>query len=228
MKKGRQSVADDLTQSAAQSVLSVNWKLLDRHSGAPPCLLWPSVLHAAQVAESDSRSIPSLQHIELRNRANSEAGERDQWLACKEFWDAFRRSRLVIVFDRHLNTQFLRRLRDEVKPNLTLALETLIVFAGKDNKVRCERIMDDIRNALATRSTRIQLHYQSDMISTAAPFPHDRFAVTDGEFWHFGGSAGGYERCLTAVSRGWKAKEVGVAAFVEAVWAEMAQQGSRS
>ena len=82
----------------------------------------------------------------------------------------------------------------------------------------------EIQKAYADAKKQSRVHFLDGMRSTDAPFPHDRFAVTDGEFWHFGGTAGGLEFCLTAVSRGWKANEVGVRAFIESAWSELSQQ----
>ena len=36
---------------------------------------------------------------------------------------------------------------------------------------------------------------------------HDRFAVVDGELWHFGGTVGGVLAAFTAQSRGWSAHD---------------------
>jgi hypothetical protein len=52
------------------------------------------------------------------------------------------------------------------------------------------------------------------------PFCHDRFAVIDGELWHFGGTVGGHQPGLTAVSRGWVAANKGVSSFFADVWRE--------
>ena len=45
------------------------------------------------------------------------------------------------------------------------------------------------------------------------PFCHDRFAIVDNELWHFGGTVGGGQPGLTAVSRGWPADVNGAVDF---------------
>jgi hypothetical protein len=211
----------DLTQGDPASEL--NWKLLDRVPSDPPQLLWPSIEHPTQVRERDSKRIPGMDLIEIRFNENSEREERNLLLSCKAFWETFRRSRLVILFDRYSDKKLLRHLREELESKRPMPLENLIVFTGtiekKINGSEAKRIQD----ILVKAKRPLKFHYLDGMETKVIPYPHDRFAVTDGEFWHFGGSVGGAERCLTAVSRGWRAKDVGVEEFVKKAWSHVAR-----
>jgi hypothetical protein len=211
----------DLAQGDPASTL--NWRLLDRPPEEAPTLLWPSVHHPTQIREFDSRKIPSLELIGIRHKENSDREERDVLMSCKVFWEVFQRSRMVILFDRYSDQKLLRRLRDELEPGRARSLDTLIVFAGTVKRKENAALAKSIEEVLIKAKSQLKFHYLDGMESSAKPHPHDRFAVTDGEFWHFGGSVGGIERCLTAVSRGWKAKDIGVEDFVKATWAEMAR-----
>lgn len=217
----RNTCVEDLAEGDALSV--IDWRPLQNFSGPPPTLIWATLPHETQFSESDSQRIPGLGLIGARYTENSARKERDVLLASKVFWDVFRRSKLVILFDRHLDKKLLHRLRDELEPGRTRSLQTLILFAGKEDKTYCKQLVKNIQDALARGSNPLKFHYVDGMMSNKSPYPHDRFAVTDGEFWHFGGSVGGVELCLTAVSRGWKAKDVGVEDFVKATLAAAIQ-----
>jgi hypothetical protein len=216
--KGAKGIRD-LAQGSPSA--EVNWRLLERAPGHEPQLLWPSIEHPTQVREADSRRIPPMELIGLRYKENGQREERDLLLTCKAFWETFRRSNLVILFDRYGDKRLLRHLRDELESKRPLSLQTLVVFAGTVKRdVNGPEAMR-IQNAAIKAGHTLKFHYLDGMESTSIPHPHDRFAVTDGEFWHFGGSVGGIERCLTAVSRGWKAKDVGVEDFVKQAWAHV-------
>lgn len=64
-----------------------------------------------------------------------------------------------------------------------------------------------------------------DLGKADRPQVHDRFAILDGELWHFGGSVGALNRGLTAASRGWCATASGAESFFEALWD--GQEGGR-
>jgi hypothetical protein len=222
--KGRTQVKelppdDDETVSAPV----IDWRPLQNFNGsAEPALLWATVPHAKQLVEADSTRIPGFEAIGARHAENRARRERGLLLGSKMFWDAFRRSRLVILFDRHSDRKLLHRLRDELEPGRARSLQTLIVLAGKDEKAYCAPLAKNIQEVLL-KSSPLKFHYIEGMESSKSPFPHDRFAVTDGEFWHFGGSVGSVELCLTGFSRGWKAKNLGVEEFIEATLLAAAQ-----
>ncbi len=205
------------------SAPSIDWRPLKNFSGsAQPTLLWATVPHVKQLVEADSERLPSLEVIGARHAENRSRRDRGLLLGSKVFWDVFRRSKLVILFDRHSDRKLLHRLRDELEPGRPRSLQTLIVFAGKDEKAHCALLVKNIQDALLKVSP-LKFHYIEGMESSKSPFPHDRFAVTDGEFWHFGGSVGSVEQCLTGFSRGWKAKDLGVEEFIEATLAAAVQ-----
>lgn len=220
LRKGGARV-EDLAEGDAAS--SIDWRPLQNFSGPSPALFWATLPHEKQLSESDGQRIPGLGVIGARYTENAARKERDVLLASKVFWDVFRRSKLVILFDRHSDRKLLHRLRDELEPGRARSLQTLMLFAGKDDRAYCKQMAKNIQDVLANGSSPLKFHYIDGMMSNKSPYPHDRFAVTDGEFWHFGGSVGGVELCLTAVSRGWKAKDVGVEDFVKTTWAAAAQ-----
>ncbi|EKS9844570.1 hypothetical protein QDD82_005424 [Burkholderia cepacia] len=195
-----------------------NPKLLGSHVEGPPKLIWPSLRHEGAISELDSQTIPKVDLISKRRSHNRGAGDDAQLLGCVVFWEVVRRSRLVFIFDPHMSVGLMRRLRRELTPTTTRGLETLLLIGGTQDNGKCRTVLAEIENAYAKVQRVPKIFYLDGMKSNEAPFPHDRFAVTDGEFWHFGGTAGGIEQCLTAVSRGWKAKDVGIQAFIDEAW----------
>ena len=215
----------DLALEGSTGASTVNWNHLRQFRGPDaPKLLWLSVPSLSARKEEDRTTLPSVALIRQRREWNTAPREDEPLLGCKAFWEAFQRSRLVIIFDRYLHDNLLKRLREEFEPGRRLSLEAMIMFAGKERKKECAPLVKDIQTRL--EKMKVKFHYLPDMMSTSAPFPHDRFAVTDGEFWHFGGSNLGLEQTLTAVSRGWKAHEMNVKSFVEEAWAANDQQRS--
>jgi hypothetical protein len=195
-----------------------NPKLLSLPVDGSPKLIWPSLQHPGPISELDSHTIPKIELISKRHTHNKSVGKEDQLLGCVVFWEVVRRSRLVFIFDRHMSASLMRRLRKELTPSTARSLETLLLIGGTQDNNSCRTMVGDIEKSYAKMHRLPKIYYRDGMKSNEAPFPHDRFAVTDGEFWHFGGTAGGIEHCLTAVSRGWKAKDVGVQAFIDETW----------
>ncbi|WP_406867593.1 hypothetical protein [Paraburkholderia fungorum] len=201
-----------------------NPRLLNSAVEGPPKLIWPSLRPEGSISELDSRIIPQVDLISRRRTHNKKVSDDDQLLGCVAFWEVVRRSRLVFIFDPHMSSGLMRRLRKELTPAISRSLETLLLIGGTQENARCRSLLADIEKAYATVKRVPKIFYLDGMKSNEAPFPHDRFAVTDGEFWHFGGTAGGIQECLTAVSRGWKAKDVGVQAFMDEAWAALSDK----
>jgi hypothetical protein len=200
----------------------IDWRPLQNFNGPQPSLLWATLPHEAQLTESDSQRLPGLSVIGARHAENRARYERGVLFGSKAFWDVFRRSKLVIFFDRHSDRKLLHRLREELEPGLARSLQTLVLFTGKEDKTYCAQVAKNIQDVLTKGGSPLKFHYVDGMMSSKSPYPHDRFAVTDGEFWHFGGSVGAVEQCLTGFSRGWKAKDLGVEEFVKATLAASA------
>lgn len=221
--KSRSKVKElPLDEDGPSAIPSIDWRPLKNYNGAAlPTLIWASVPAADQLVEADHAYLPAFALIQARHAENRARKERKALLGSKAFWDAFRRSKLVVLFDRHADYKLLHRLRNALEPGMARSLQTLLVIVGKDEKRQCAPLVRNIKEVLLNDST-LNFQYLEGMESSKAPFPHDRFAVTDGEFWHFGGSVGCVEQCLTGVSRGWRASDVGVQGFLEATLAAKA------
>ena len=214
MRKPPSLVADLETQA----VPSVNWKLLNQSVNGSPKLMWASMTSTEPFKELDSRKLPLLDAVESRywhpskNKKNTKP---DLLLGCQVFWEEFRRSQLVIIFDRYADDLLLRRIHQELEAKGARTIQTLVVLGGAVSIN--QRVLTDIDEVVKGTNGRLDFHHITGMKSNTPPFPHDRFAVTNGEFWHFGGTVAGQEG-LSGVSRGWKAAHIGVQRFVEDTW----------
>lgn len=204
----------------AQAIPSVNWKLLKHSVNGNPKLMWTSISSAEPFKEMDSLTLPVLKAVEvryLRTSANRKT-KSDHLLGCQVFWEEFRRSQLVIIFDRYADDHLLRRIKQELEDKGARTMQTLVVLGG--TMTINPRELSDIDEVVRSTNGRLDFHFVPGMKSNTPPFPHDRFAVTNGEFWHFGGTVAGQEG-LSGVSRGWKAVDIGVQKFVEDTWAAL-------
>lgn len=77
---------------------------------------------------------------------------------------------------------------------------------------------DDINRSQPKRQTVCTIAIKTNLTSGKFSYIHDRFAVIDNELWHFGGTVGGYQKKVSAVSRGWCARETGAIEFFELAW----------
>lgn len=210
--------ANPIQDLETEAIPSVNWKLLNRAVNQSPQLMWTSVTPAEPFSELDSPTLPLLKSIDTRYRhtnASKKKTNPDLVLGCKVFWEEFRRSQLVIIFDRFADDHLLRRIYQELEAKGARTMQTLVVLGGT---VRIDqKVLDDIGEVVKETNGRLKFEHLRGMKSNTPPFPHDRFAITNGEFWHFGGTVAGQEG-LSGISRGWKASDIGVKKFVEDTW----------
>lgn len=204
----------------AEAVPSVNWKVLKHAVNGSPQLIWTSITAADPFKEMDSLTLPVLKAVEVRYRHSSanKKSKSDALLGCQVFWEEFRRSQLVIIFDRYADDHLLRRIHLELEAKGVRTMQTLVVLGG--TMTINPKELAAVDEVVRSTNGRLTFHFVSGMKSNTPPFPHDRFAVTNGEFWHFGGTVAGQEG-LSGVSRGWRATDIGVQKFVEDTWAAL-------
>ncbi|OJX78716.1 MAG: hypothetical protein BGO92_00040 [Magnetospirillum sp. 64-120] len=83
----------------------------------------------------------------------------------------------------------------------------------------------DLRKTLEALNQKTpRKRYDIVLADRRAEFLHDRFAVTDNELWHFGGTVGGLEKKMTAVSRGWNAEARNFITFFDHTWKNLADK----
>jgi hypothetical protein len=101
----------------------------------------------------------------------------------------------------------------------------LRLFTRKVSTALFHEIQDE-RKERGFSAPTFGVSWYGGLVAERFPFCHDRFAVIDEELWHFGGTVGGGQSGLTAVSRGWPAESTGVASFFDQVWRECERERS--
>ncbi|MNG78220.1 hypothetical protein D3C79_367870 [compost metagenome] len=98
------------------------------------------------------------------------------------------------------------------------------ILTGSHSEVTAEDLSlvsmqaEDINRSRPKRQTNCKIDIKTNLTSEDLNFIHDRFAIVDNELWHFGGTVGGYQKNVSAVSRGWCARETGAIEFFRLAW----------
>jgi hypothetical protein len=106
--------------------------------------------------------------------------------------------------DTHFSKRGMIALRETLIQGTSMIRDLRVITAEKDGI----EVFQDMKKALYSDgrfSAAIKVGVAL-MVRNSPPLIHDRFAVTDGELWHFGGTVSG-EHKLTAASRGWRAED---------------------
>ncbi|MBF8274642.1 MAG: hypothetical protein HW380_3747 [Magnetococcales bacterium] len=200
-----------LLRNTWSSVLSPD---LDKPVSVHPCLLWPSV-SPEHGKEMDETGFPEIHMIKKRYEENDDTEGKER-MGCEAFWEAALMAETILVLDLQFDEPAMRVWRDWLIscPYLT----NLVMIIGKKDDSKMIRkqftnLESRIKQSKMNRLGEILLIQK--LVPKKYPFLHDRFAVTDGELWHFGGTVGGVHNGLTAVSRGWRANECRALHFFE-------------
>lgn len=166
---------------------------------AEPELMWASIPEDYSTRESDTEIAPKYPLIKMRSKYYC-SGQ----LGLKAFWEKIASSRRLWILDTHFGNENLIFLRDQLE--LAPALSDFHLITA-EREVR--ETFKSIKSILEEkhRLTPGATFGVTEIDRHNFPYLHDRFAVTDDELWHFGGTVGCLQAAMTAVSRGWDARE---------------------
>jgi hypothetical protein len=187
-----------------------------------PQIYWPSARCYGDNGGSDSSVFPNLTAIKARCSARPPE-PLEAFLEAA--WDARNR---ILVLDDYLfkplegqsqqdrNEQILAWLPDGMVANeirfLTKAHPDQNFIRTQFNK-RVTEINLRAPRRLGTATIDIRF-----TLGSAFPYVHDRFAIIDDEFWHFGATVGGLHGLVNAASRGWSAHAREAIRFFDDAW----------
>ncbi|MDR2265432.1 MAG: hypothetical protein LBE93_18575 [Enterobacter asburiae] len=123
------------------------------------------------------------------------------------------------------NTNHVQNIRDWFHKELIAS--DIRILTGSHDKVTKDDLNQVCRQAelinrtQPRRETTCTIAIKTNLSSTKFNYVHDRFAIVDNELWHFGGTVGGYMTKVSAVSRGWCAKETGAIDFFDLIWSRV-------
>lgn len=187
-----------------------------------PQIYWPSARFFGDNGGSDSSVFPNLTAIKARCGARPPE-PLEAFL--EAVWDA--RDRILVLDDylfKPLEGQSQRDRYGQILdwlPNGLVANEIrFLTNAHPDQDVIRtqfnERVTEINRRAprrLGTATIEIRF-----TLGSTFPYVHDRFAIIDGEFWHFGATVGGLHSLVNATSRGWDANSREAVRFFDDAW----------
>lgn len=194
-----------------------------------PELIWPSIPDSTEDKEQDRFSVPDhwiikerLKHAEICRKIEFPG------LGCGLFWEKLRVSEQILILDKHFDSHAMLTLRENLyQVEKNRGRRTMIM------DLRIITSQDEARN-LFSDITKLGLFDPEAKIGCKSykkygefDLFHDRFAVTDGELWHFGGTVGGIQPDLTAVSRGWSAVSQKFIDLFNQVWNALHMPGGR-
>jgi hypothetical protein len=89
---------------------------------------------------------------------------------------------------------------------------------GFQEQLECLRALQDARRAPPRNEAfTIEVRFVREGKSSTR-LPHDRFALIDGELWHWGANVGGTHHEVNAYSRGWSTDRTKAAEYFERLW----------
>ena len=178
-----------------------------------PMMPWPSIDNACMNA-CDRLRAPTPEMLHMRyNHIKSEGPP----LGLIAFALALRSSTKAIILDDFFDLASARLVGAWLKDGQRLAELKILTKLPKHTQKMATILrasLSDLKTTKPSVDVRALLH------SNFYKRLHDRFAVLDGELWHFGASVGGNHPALNACSRGWSDQEVGFSDLFEKIWEE--------
>jgi hypothetical protein len=194
-----------------------------------PELIWPSIPDSKEDKEHDRFSAPDHWIIKERSK-HAENCQKIEFpgLGCELFWEKLHVSEQILILDKHFDSHAMLTLRENLCQMVKNHGRRAIIM-----DLRIITAQDEARNLFADISKLgffnpdAKIGCKSYKKYGEFDIFHDRFAVTDGELWHFGGTVGGIQPDLTAVSRGGSAVSQKFINLFNQVWNALHTPGGR-
>lgn len=178
-----------------------------------PELIWPSTCEKG-VCSNDMREIPT--EFQIKNK-HDEWKRNNKLFESVEFWNSATIAEEIRIIDPHLDIHAMRSIRELLY--IATGIKTLkILMNGKSSSEDIKLVFDDLCTHLIDHGCKGSLELKQGLDNSRYPYLHDRFALVDGELWHFGATVGGLHHSLNAFSRGWDDNKHNFKNFFENVW----------
>ena len=168
-----------------------------------PKLLWASIPMDLTCREVDCLTIPKYERIKRRRELCSLKP-----LGLPAFWEVARHSKQLLILDIHFDEEAVRYLHEKIEGSGWLT-ELLLITSERKARGEFEAMRANHPNGK---------DFDIRVVDKGSTVFHDRFAVTDGELWHFGGTVGCLEAKMTAGSRGWPADQLEFIDLFHKLW----------
>lgn len=204
------------------SPLAVNAAKPTAPTREQPRIYWPSARFYGDNGGSDSSVFPNLAAIKVRCSARPPE-PLEAFL--EAVWDA--RDRILILDDYLFKPLEGQSQQDRFGQILAWLSDGLVANeirfltnAHPDHDVITKQFNQRITeiNQRAPRRLGIATIGIRFTLGSSFPYVHDRFAIIDDEFWHFGATVGGLHSHVNATSRGWDARTREAIRFFDDAW----------
>ncbi len=179
-----------------------------------PKLLWPSIEYKKEATSHDIGKFPKPSIV--CNRYNTiKSGT---FLGLVAFEEAVKRAQFQILI---LDPHFDQCGTDILGPALSSSQARDIRILTRDKVNDKQKLIRDLnlyRNMDQVTSPRVEVQWSATLDKSTFPYLHDRFAIIDGDLWHFGSTVGGGHAGLTAASGPWSVTETHAKDFFEQCW----------
>lgn len=168
-----------------------------------PRILFPGLPGDQTNKARDLCAAPSIDMVTRRYKYCIDDGE---CLGLPALLTTVSRAKDIRVLDPYFDKTSVEVLRCSLRANNTL--EHLTILTGRTKEVAdCESELREIVDESAAKGNRPKIEVKL-LRNGWDKKCHDRFAVLDGELWHFGANVGGHHAALNACSRGWPSHKI--------------------
>ncbi|HIF9401338.1 TPA: hypothetical protein ACX6RY_001288 [Photobacterium damselae] len=178
-----------------------------------PELIWPSICEKG-LTSNDMRKIPT--EAQIFNK-HGQWTRNEKLFESIEFWESATKAEEIRIIDPHLDIHAIKSIRELLY--IATEIKTLkILISSNALSGDIQSVFEDLCTHLKDNGCKGSLELKQSLDSNKYPYLHDRFAVVDGELWHFGATVGGLHHSLNAFSRGWDDNDHNFKNFFEDVW----------
>ena len=180
-------------------------------------LLWPSIGYRERNESCDAPQFPAIEEIHRRRNMH----HKGVVLKLVAFEVAIEKALArVLVLDPHFDEAGVDVLGPALSRSQALDVRLLTSRSDIDDRDRERWRKNLVRYLNLNRSGPggVEVRWSTKLDKHYFPFLHDRFAIVDGDLWHFGSTVGGGHPGLTAASGPWSASDTRAAEFFEESW----------
>ena len=126
----------------------------------------------------------------------------------------------ILVLDPHFDEIGARALSSALSSSQ--ASDVRLLTGGgdidRDGRERLRQELTQCLNLYQSTPRGFEVRWNANLDRHDFPFLHDRFAIVDGELWHFGSTVGGGHPGVTAASGPWSTSTTRAVEFFEECW----------
>ena len=180
-------------------------------------LLWPSIQYGPQIETCDVSRFPDENKIYARHDEILSGNTMGLRAFESAVMNALNR---VLVLDPHFDETGVEVLTPAL--SLSQAWDVRLLTSSSDlageRRNQLRNMLTESCNTDRVDGRQVEVLWSTALQRGSFPYLHDRFAIIDGDLWHFGSTVGGGHRGLTAASGPWAAAATYAVEFFDMCW----------